>query len=322
MWGSKGDARDHREDVAAAERRIRSLVRETPLEVSDALSERVGGKVLLKLENLQHTGSFKVRGASNKILSLGSDLTTIVAASSGNHGAAVAYVLRELRGKGLIFVPTGASPAKVENIRHFGAEVAFFGDDSIETETHARGWAATRGWAFVSPYNDSAVVAGQGTLGIEIARQAGQIDNVFVAVGGGGLIGGIALYLKSVNPGIRVIGCSPAASNVMAQSVRAGRIVEMPSEPTLSDGTAGGVEDNSMTFALCRDLVDHWIDVSEPEIVEAMRLFIDAHHMLLEGAAGVAIAGALKAGKTWTAGRSVIVICGANISRDTLKSVL
>jgi threonine dehydratase len=122
------------EDIAAAERRIRSLVRETPLEVSDALSERVGGKVLLKLENLQHTGSFKVRGASNKILSLGHDLKTpVVAASSGNHGAAVAYVLRELGGKGLIFVPTGASPAKVENIRHFGAEVAFFGDDSIET---------------------------------------------------------------------------------------------------------------------------------------------------------------------------------------------
>jgi threonine dehydratase len=311
------------EDIAAAERRIRPLVRETPLEVSDALSERVGGKVLLKLENLQHTGSFKVRGASNKILSLGNHLnTTVVAASSGNHGAAVAYVLRELGGKGLIFVPTGASPAKVENIRHFGAEVAFFGDDSVETETHARGWAATHGWAFVSPYNDSAVVAGQGTLGIEIARQAGQVDNVFVAVGGGGLIGGIALYLKSVNPGIRVIGCSPAASNVMGRSVRAGRIVEMPSEPTLSDGTAGGIEENSMTFALCRDLVDHWIDVSETEIVEAMRLFIDAHHMLLEGAAGVAIAGALRAGEAWTAGRSVIVICGANISRETLKSVL
>jgi threonine dehydratase len=311
------------EDIAAAERRIRPLVRETPLEVSDALSERVGGEVLLKLENLQQTGSFKVRGASNKILSLGSDLnTTVVAASSGNHGAAVAYALREVGGKGLIFVPTGASPAKVENIRHFGAEVAFFGDDSITTETHARGWAATHGWTFVSPYNDSAVVAGQGTLGIEIARQAAQIDSVFVAVGGGGLIGGIALYLKSVDPAIRVIGCSPAASNVMAQSVRAGRIVDLPSELTLSDGTAGGIEENSLTFALCRDLVDHWIDVSETEIAAAMRLFIDAHHMLLEGAAGVAIAGALKAEKTWTAGRAVIVICGANISRDTLKSVL
>jgi len=311
------------EDIAAAERRIRPLVREAPLEVSDALSERVGGEVFLKLENLQQTGSFKVRGASNKILSVGNDLnTTVDAASSGNHGAAVAYVLREVGGKGLIFVPTSASPAKVENIRHFGAEVAFSGDDSVATETHARGWATRHGWAFVSPYNDSAVVAGQGTLGIEIARQAAQIDSVFIAVGGGGLIGGIALYLKSVNPGIRIIGCSPSASNVMAQSVRAGRIVELPSELTLSDGTAGGIEENSMTFALCRDLVDHWIDVSEAEIATAMRLFIDAHHMLLEGAAGVAIAGALKAEKTWTAGRSVIVICGANISRDTLKSVL
>lgn len=312
------------DDVVAAEHRIRALVRETPLERSDALSARIGGEVLLKLDNLQHTGSFKVRGASNKILGLDDDRNApVVTASSGNHGAAVAYVLRNVGRKGIVFVPTGASAIKVQNIRSLGAEVRLFGEDSGATEIHARDWAAERRLTFVSPYNDAAIVAGQGTLGLEALRQAaGRIDNVFVSVGGGGLVGGVALYLKSMNPDIRIIGCSPAASCVMAQSVRAGRILDLPSLPTLSDGTAGGVEADTITFALCRDYVDHWIEVSEEEIAEAMRLFIDAHHMLLEGAGGVAIAGALGAGEAWTAGRSLIVICGANISRETLKSVL
>ena len=312
------------DEIVAAEHRIRALVRETPVERSEVFSARVGGEVLLKLENLQHTGSFKVRGASNKILGLDDDRNApVVAASSGNHGAAVAYVLRNVGRKGIVFMPGKASALKVENVRRLGAEVAFFGDDEAVAESHARGWAAERGLTFVSPYNDAAIVAGQGTLGLEAWRQAaGGIDNVFVSVGGGGLIGGVALYLKAMKPGIRIIGCSPAASPVMAQSVRAGKILDLPSSPTLSDGTAGGVEADTITLALCRDYVDHWVEVSEEEIAEAMRLFIDAHHMLLEGAGGVAIAGALGAGEAWTTGRSLIVICGANISRSTLKSVL
>lgn len=312
------------DDVVAAERRIRALVRETPLERSEALSARVGSEVLLKLENLQHTGSFKVRGAGNKILGLDDrGNAPVVTASSGNHGAAVAYVLRNVGRKAIVFMPGKASALKVQNIRNLGAEVAFFGEDEAATESHARGWAAERGLTFVSPYNDPAIVAGQGTLGLEAWRQAaGSIDNVFVSVGGGGLIAGVALCLKSLNPDIRVIGCSPAASPVMAQSVRAGRILDLPSLPTLSDGTAGGIEADTITLALCRDYVDHWIEVSEDEIAEAMRLFIDAHHMLLEGAGGVAIAGALAAGEAWTTGRSLVVICGANISRSTLKAVL
>lgn len=311
-------------DVVAAERRIRALVRETPLEPSNMMSARTGSEVLLKLENLQHTGSFKVRGVSNKILGLDDDRNApVVTASSGNHGAAVAYVLRIIDRKGIVFVPTDASAVKVQSIRSLGAEVAFFGEDVGGTEIHARAWAAERGLTFVSPYNDPAIVAGQGTLGLEAWRQAaGRIDNVFVSVGGGGLIGGVALYLKSMNPDIRIIGCSPTASPVMARSVRAGRVLDLPSLPTLSDGTAGSVEVDTITFALCRDYVDHWIEVAEEEIAEAMRLFIDAHHMLVEGAGGVAIAGALRAGEAWTAGRSMIVVCGANISRSTLKSVL
>ncbi|MDQ0390799.1 threonine/serine dehydratase [Labrys monachus] len=310
--------------IHAADRRIRPVVRETGLEASPPFSERTGQEVLLKLENLQHTGSFKLRGAANKILSLGTPApdTKVVTASSGNHGAAVAYALRGVGGRGLIFVPNGASPAKVANIRRLGAEVEFVGEDSADTEAHARRYAEERGWPYVPPYNDPDVVAGQGTIAAELLRQGGPIDNVFVSVGGGGLIGGIATYLKAVSPRTRIIGCSPAASCVMARSVEAGEVLDLPSGATLSDGTAGGIEPGTITFALCRDHVDHWIDVDEEEIAEAMRLFIDGHHMLLEGAAGVALAGLCKAGPAWTQGRSVAVICGANISRPVLRSVL
>jgi threonine dehydratase len=310
--------------INAADLRIRPVVRETWLEYSPAFSDLLGGEVSVKLENLQHTGSFKLRGATNKILSLGaaSTQTMVITASSGNHGAAVAYALHGVGGQGLIFVPKGASAAKIANIRSLGAEVEFFGEDSAETEVHARAYADQHGYLYVPPYNDLEVVAGQGTVAAELLRQANRIDNVFVSVGGGGLIGGIAGYLKAVSPGTRIIGCSPANSCVMARSVEAGRILKLESLDTLSDGTAGGIEADSITFPLCRDHVDHWVDVSEEEIAEAMRQFIDSHHMLLEGAAGVALAGARKAGPAWTSGRTVILICGANISRPVLGSVL
>ncbi len=225
-------------------------------------------------------------------------------------------------GSGLVFVPEGASPSKVANIRKLGAEVAFFGDDSVETEIHARAYAQERDCLYVPPYNDYEVMRGQGTIGVELMRQSRPIDNLFISVGGGGLIGGIAAYMKEVSPKTRIIGCSPAASCVMARSVEAGTVLDLPSEDTLSDGTAGGLEADTITFPFCRDLVDHWIDVSEDEIADAMRTFIDGHHMLLEGAAGVALAGACKAGPEWTRGRSVVVICGANISRDVLRTVI
>jgi threonine dehydratase len=310
--------------IEAAERRIRPFARETLLDASPVFSKKIGQEVFVKLENLQHTGSFKLRGALNKILSMGeqASMTKVVTASSGNHGAAVAYALRVIGGNGLVFVPEGASPSKVANIKSLGAEVEFFGDDSIETEIHARAYATEHGYLYVPPYNDYEVMRGQGTIGVELMRQSQPIDNLFISVGGGGLIGGIAAYMKEVSPKTRIIGCSPAASCVMARSVEAGAVLDLPSEDTLSDGTAGGLESDTITFPFCRDLVDHWVDLSEDEIADAMRSFIDGHHMLLEGAGGVALAGACKVDPEWTRGRSVVVICGANISRDVLRTVI
>ena len=311
-------------DIVLAANRIAPHIRETPLDHSPFFSELTGANVYLKLENLQHTGSFKLRGAFNKLLSLTAEerQAGCVAASSGNHGAAIAWAMQKLGVTGIVFVPEQTSSTKVDAIRRAGAEVRFFGTDGLDTENHARAHAAGQGMAYLSPYNDEQVICGQGSCGVEISRQLSPVDAVFVAVGGGGLIGGIGAFLKSVNPRVEIVSCQPDASKVMTESVRAGRILDLPSRPTLSDGTAGGIEAGAMTFELCRDVVDRWVVVSEEQIAAAMRQFIDAHHMLLEGAAGVALAGMLHAGEQFRDRNVVAVICGANISRDTLKKII
>lgn len=311
-------------EATQAEQRIRPYVRETPLEPALVLSQRGQGHVYLKLESLQPTGSFKLRGAMNKLLTLTPEQRAqgIVTASSGNHGAAVAYGLSRLGLQGQIFVPENASPVKVEMIRRFGAEVHSHGNDSGLTELYARDYADQHGMVYISPYNDEQIIAGQGTIGVELARQLDPIDAVFVTIGGGGLISGIAGYLKAARPGIKVIGCLPENSPVMAESVKAGRIIEMDSLPTLSDGSAGGIEPGAITFELCQKWVDDYVLVSEEEIKAAMRLAIETQHMLIEGAAGVAVAAYLKTAEQFPAQNVVIVICGANISLETLKSIL
>lgn len=311
-------------ETTQAEQRIRSYIRETPLDHALALSEMGQSHVYLKLENLQYTGSFKLRGSMNKLLSLSpaERAQGIVTASSGNHGAAVAYGLKRLGLPGQIFVPENASPVKVEMIRRLGARVHHYGHDSGLTELYARDYANQHGLVYISPYNDEQIIAGQGTIGVELARQLGQIDAVFVTVGGGGLISGIAGYLKAVQPQIKVIGCLPQNSPVMAESVKAGQIIEMESLPTLSDGSAGGIEPGAITFELCQKLVDDFVLVSEDEIKAAIRLIIESQHMLVEGAAGVAVAAYLTTAKRFRAQNVVIVLCGANISLEALKSVI
>ncbi len=311
-------------DILAAHERISPYVRLTPNDMSLALSQRFGAEVWLKGEHLQHAGSFKTRGATNKLLSLTPDekRAGVVAASTGNHGASVAWAGRALGIPVRVFVPNGASPAKVEMIRRFGSDVQMHGTDGLDAEVFARQHAVEKRMPYVSPYNDPFVVAGQGTVGVEIAEQMGSVDSVIVAVGGGGLIGGIAAYLKSVMPNVRVIGASPKNSPVMALSVRAGHIVEYASEPTLSDGTAGGVEQGAITFHVCRTLVDDWVEVAEDEIAAAMRDFIADHHQLIEGSAAVALAALARNAAKLRGQRVAVVLCGGNVSIDTLRAVL
>src|SRR5438270_4324366 len=204
-------------DILRVEGRIRPYVIETPLERSSYLSETGGADVYLKLEHLQHTGSFKLRGAMNKVLSLSERnlRSGIVAASTGNHGMAVSYAARQRGVSPTIYMKKGASPEKVALIQSFGGRAEFYGDNPVDAENKAREVSQQTGQVFISPYNDPDVIAGQGTLGLELHRQLKSIDAVFISVGGGGLISGIGSYLKSVNANVSVVGCWPENSRVM-----------------------------------------------------------------------------------------------------------
>ncbi len=315
---------DIAKEVIAAEIRIRPYIRKTILEYSPYYSRLTEANVHFKLENLQHSGSFKLRGAMNKMLSLTPVQRDrgVVTASTGNHGAAVAYGLGKLGGRAIVFVPVNASPGKVQVIAGLGAEVHHFGDDTADTEAHARKFSEQNGLAYIPPYNDVQVIGGQGTIAVELANELNNIDIVFVALGGGGLISGIAGYLKSNHPGMEIIGCSPQNSQVMIQSVDAGQILDLPSLPTISDGTAGGIEPGAVTFDLCREWVDDYETVTEDEIKENLREFLQIQHMLIEGSAAVAIAAMVKRRNRLAGKNVVVIICGANISLETLKTIL
>ncbi len=310
-------------DAVAASKRIAGKVQRTELRYSEYFSQKLGARVFFKLENLQTTGSFKLRGATNKLMML-SDAERAkgcVAASSGNHGAAVACAMQTLDARGIIFVPEQTSDIKVAKIQSYGSEVRHFGTDGLDTEEYAREFARKEGMIYLSPYNDMDVVAGQGTCGVEILEQLPDIDAAFIAVGGGGLIGGVGSVLKTANAAVRIYGCQPGASAVMARSVEAGEILELPSEQTLSDGTAGGIEAGAITFGLNQAVVDEFVVVDEEQIAAAMRLYMDAEGHNIEGAAGVAIA-AMLARREDIIGKNVVtIICGGNISHEVLALV-
>lgn len=312
---------DPRSILSAAER-IRPHIAETPLIPSPVLSERTGATVLLKLENRQTTGSFKLRGATNKLLSLSAAQRAlgVVTASTGNHGLAVAHAASQLGIAATIFMPESASPRKVAKLRTFDVELRFIPGDAVNAETTARCTADATGRVFVSPYNDPVIVAGQGSVAVEMLRQQPALDAVFVAVGGGGLIGGIGSYASA--QGVQVVGCLPENSPVMLESVQAGQIVEMDGLPTLSDGTAGGIEPDAITFDICRRVVDDWMTVSEAEIAEAMRLVYRESGEVIEGAAGVAVAALLQSGQRFAGQTVAVVICGGNIDEARFREIV
>jgi len=244
------------------------------------------------------------------------------AASTGNHGAAVSLGASLLGMNGKVIVPEGTSPAKLEMIKFYGGDIEFFGTDCLDAEARAQELVKESGGVYISPYNDEAVVCGQGTIGVEVSEQLEDIDAVIVSVGGGGMIGGIGTYLKSIKPNVKIVAASPKNSCVMYESLQAGKILDLPSEPTLSDGTAGGVEEDAITFPICQNVIDHFVLLSEDEIADGLRTGLMKHHIMMEGAAGASVAAFLKDKDRYNGKKVVIVICGANISQDVLKQVL
>lgn len=315
---------DLQKEIDQAYSRINNNVLHTPLLYSNWLSEYCNGDVYLKMESEQITGSFKARGSLNKLKWIQEQqLDTLpVTASTGNHGLGFARACDLLDIEGKVFLPHSAVSSKVDAIRAYDVEIEFHGDDPFTTETHTRKLAKENGWIYVSPYNDPQIIAGQGTIGVEILQDLSKPDNLLSTVGGGGLISGIGSYVKRKNAKTNIIGCQPENSPEMSVSVHAGEYQEVESKPTLSDGSAGGFERDSITFDLCKKLVDDFILISEEEIADAIRSMIKHHSKLVEGSAGVAVASLLKYPEWFKDQKTVIVVCGANISPDKLQSVI
>lgn len=301
--------------IIDAHQAVRPQVAVTPLTHSAALSAQTGCEIFLKCEHLQHTGSFKFRGASNKILALTEEQRNkgVITASSGNHGQALALAGSRAGVTVTVYTTTNASSAKLDAIKSYGAQVISLDTDPLSVEIEAARQAKLQNTLFVSPYNDADIIAGQGTVGVELVEQLPDIDAVFVAVGGGGLISGIGAALAHLKPGTEVIGCWPANAPTMQRSLEAGEIIEMDEEDTLSDGTAGGIEPGSITFPLCQKLVTRTVLVSEQEIREAMKAVASFERWMIEGAAGVALAGAIKLAADYQGKKVAVVLCGRNI---------
>jgi threonine dehydratase len=311
-------------NILDAHRAIRPQVAVTPLQHSVSLSSALGCKVLLKHESMQPTGSFKIRGATNKIRCLieRGGVKQVLAASTGNHGLAVARA-GALAGVAVtVYVSNTAVPSKISGIRALGAELVVVDGPPLDAELAARHRAEAEGLTYISPYNDLDVVAGQGTLGVELLEQEPGLDAVFIAVGAGGLIGGAGTAIKAANPRVKVVGAWPEASPCMLRALEAGNIVPVEEYDTLSDGTAGAIEPGSVTFPICQSVIDETVAVSEREIAAAMRQLAEKEHLMVEGAAGVALAGLTRLAKAYEGKTVAVVLCGRNIGLDTFLGAI
>lgn len=297
---------------------------QTLLDHSEFFSAELGCQLYLKQEHMQRTGSFKYRGALNKLLTLTDKdkKRGVIAASTGNHGMATALAARQLGIRADIYVPADASPAKLAQIEGYGARIVQVDGDCLEAEHLARQQSEADNKCYVSPYNDKAVVAGQGTIGLELINQCEDLDAVFVAVGGGGLISGVGHYLKAVKPSLQVVGCWPSHAPAMYQCMQANEVIDVAEQPTLSDGTAGGIEVGAITLPLCQQVIDDTALVSETEIHQAMALLARHEHQMIEGAAAVALAGARKRAHEFAGQNVAVVLCGRNIAWKTFTSVV
>lgn len=306
-------------NILEAHRAIRPQVAVTPLQHSTSLSAALGCTVLLKHETMQPTGSFKIRGATNKIRRLVQQggVTRVLAASTGNHGLAVARA-GALAGVPItVYVGSSTIPSKMAGIRALGAELVVIDGPPIEAELAARRRAEAEGLIYASPYNDLDVVAGQGTLGVELLEQEPGLDAVFISVGAGGLIGGTGTAIKAINPRVKVVGVWPEASPCMLRALEAGKIVPCQEYDTLSDATAGAIEEGSVTFPICQKVIDERVVVSEAEIAAAMRQLADKERVMVEGAAGVALAGLAQQAKAYEGRTVAVVLCGRNVGLET-----
>ncbi len=306
------------QQILMARDKIRSDITPTPIVKSNDLKTVTGDSVFFKLENLQKTGSFKVRGATNSVLSLSKDQLKrgIIGFSTGNHGLALAYVARVAKIKCVICMSSLVPQEKVKKIKDEGAEVIIFGDSQDEAESNMKHIIQKNKLTFIHPFDQKDIISGQGTLGLEIADALPKVSNVLVPVSGGGLISGIAIALKENCPNVKIIGVSMEKGAAMYESQRKGEPVRVKEVPTLADSLGGGIGlKNMFTFKLFRSLVDDFILVSEEEIIEAIRYAYLYTGQTIEGSAAVGLA-AILAGKFRFSGDTLALLTGNNIDKE------
>ena len=311
-------------DINTAQARIKGRVRHTPILQDMDLSARLGVPVYLKQEYKQDTGAFKLRGATNAVLSLSpADLARgVVTASTGNHGRALAHAARAAQARALVCLSRLVPENKVAAIRDLGAEVRIIGASQDEAMQEVARAVRAEGLSEVPPFDHPAVIAGQGTLGLEIMADCASVATILVPMSGGGLAAGVALAAKSVRPDLRVIGISMSRGAAMAASLAAGHPVQVTELPTLADSLGGGIGlDNRISFSMCRALLDEVILLSEAEIAAGMRHIHAATGDTVEGAAAVGVA-ALLAGKINPHGPIVAILSGRNVAPDLFARVL
>ncbi len=312
------------DQVVAARHAIADVALRSPVLRSRVLSDLTGTPVTLKLENLQVTGSFKVRGAANKLLALSGEegARGVVTCSSGNHGKAVAYVADLLGLRATVCVPEWVDSTKLAAIKRHGAVAVLHGDTYDAAEQRSYEIQREQGLIYVNPFDDPLIIAGQGTIALELFEQDPNLDTLLVPLSGGGLIGGIALAMKSVNPNVQVVGVSATNARVMFESLKAGRPIAFPEDATVASALSGGVGlDNRYTFQLVQDYVDEQLLVTEDEIREAMEFAAVELKLVVEGGGAVGIA-ALLSGKLAPHGKHIaVVVSGGNIGLETLAEI-
>lgn len=312
-------------DVYKARKNIAPIIWKTPLVESPELGARSNATVLLKLESQQRTGSFKLRGATNKMLGLSAEELSrgVVAVSSGNHGRAVALGAKRLGIRAVICLSERVPKIKVEAIKRLGGEVVVHGDCYDAAEQRALKIEQEQGLTPVPSFDDPLVIAGQGTVGLEILEDWPEIDTAIVPLAGGSIFNGVALALKSADPSIRMVGVTMDRAPVMYQSLKAGKPIEMEETPTLADALAGGIggEHNRYTFELTKHFIDEYVLVSEEEIAAAMVFALKEHKIAIEGAGAVGIAAVLHE-KVQDLGKNVaVVVTGSNVDMRLLIDI-
>ena len=312
------------EKIDRAWSRIGADIVRTPLERSSSLSRLTGAEVYLKWESEQKTGSFKFRGALNKLRSLSADEKRrgVVSASTGNHGLGLSLAASMERVCLTLVLPETVAAEKRRRLEEYPVEIIRCGASCEKAELRARRLAEETGRLYVSPYNDFDIIAGQGTIGREVIGELSRVDAVIVPIGGGGLIAGIAGYIKAVSPRVRVVGVEPVHSAFMAASFKAGRIVEIEEKETIAEAVAGGIEPGSATFPLCRELVDDIVLVEEAQIKKAMSFLFAEHHRMVEGAGALSLAALLEKGTPFQGRKAVLIISGGNIASAVFKEAV